>query len=95
MISHPNATAQTIINTFKNINGILIKVLTELISCTSFAFIEASPPPLGPPKEGSDMDEELPQPIRARKRSSLRIAIALMRRTLTRGWLVEVVEKGG
>lgn len=83
---HPNATAQTIINTFKKISGILISVRTLLIRLIILLLMLWSlPPGCWPPKEGSEA-EELPQPMRARKRSSERTAMALTRRMDTEGW---------
>jgi hypothetical protein len=65
---------------------LLIKVLTELIKLIIFALTLASCIPPPEPKEGSEAAEE-PQPMRARKRSSLRIAIELTRRTETKKWV--------
>jgi hypothetical protein len=65
---------------------LLIKVLTELIKLIIFALTLASCIPPPEPKEGSEAAEE-PQPMRARKRSSLRIAIELTKRTETKKWV--------
>lgn len=59
------------------LNSLLINVRTELTNCTSFVFILSS---LAAPNPGS---ADVVQPMRARKRSSLRIAIAFIRRTDT------------
>lgn len=66
---------------FCRIYVLLINVLTELIKFIILLLTLASwPGP--PPNEGSDCWEE-PQPMRARKRSSERIAMAFTRRTET------------
>jgi hypothetical protein len=60
-------------------NSLLINVLTLDTNCTSLALILASS--RGAPNPGSAA--VLVQPIRARKRSSLRIAMAFMSRIVT------------
>lgn len=72
--------AQNPINYSGLLNILLINVRTLETNCTSLAFILASS--RAPPKPGSAADDV--QPMRARKRSSERIAIAFMRRTDTK-----------
>ena len=63
-------------------NSLRISVLMLVIKFIILTFTLASPPPAPAPKAGS-VTEDVDQPIRARKRSSERMAMAFIRRTET------------
>jgi hypothetical protein len=65
-------------------NALRIKVLILVIKLIILAFTLASP--LAPAPNAGSVTEEADHPMRARKRSSERIAMALMRSTETGMW---------
>lgn len=59
---HPNATAQTIINKFRKINGTRIRVRVEFIRFMSFALVEVWSAMEEVPKASGCEEAEVPQP---------------------------------